>query len=975
MKYILLLSLFLPGITFAQIIETVCDAVHPIVITNWNGPVNDVTNRPLNNPARYMNGLDWNSLTGIPLTNMEFAGVTLNQMSSICSNQLLGGYYRYLYDGASVNSRAHLPVEGWELLLVNVGRYPDNITALESVKYKSLPYIVLYNRYRGLIRVFVGMGPDKNIHENADALAVTLSFISNSGNNNMTGLLRLYEGHDKSLDQTTDVIHAQSVSKAVSTQVDWASCDFQIAYDPCTCSIPSMLSLTFTHIKQQELSLYGRSLTYNDNDILTSELTVNENEYLTGYDFTIVDQDESKAKQGLIINRALENTINDYIARYEEYQRMLKLANEHNEKVANNLALLRMAKFVIGFVASSGANIGALATINGAQTAGALFALEYLANGQATTLDDGNWFNRAVKAFGGIVKNTSSSAKKIDEKILFKALKTVLGEDGDIFVQENFETMSIPNAPAKPTSTLSFSEMSFKGKITTKMEKPGPVFYTPGTYGEAHPQGNLTGDEVFSYPVYNEVLGVFALLETPKIIISKTVEHDSIFRDYIPADPYNNSDLFRQYQSWTKHYQFKLDKDLKYTFNPALDIRSYKISPSFKVYLKKKRLIYSRDGSFRRNCFIDPFFTTNVESKNFNLDKYDPVQTAGTNYYNGANFYTTAYPTIPAVNKDAILIQTPFIDVNAFYSSVYAIGLKNEFNLVSNSLFHSTVPSATSGYELEIDSIELKLLVEVEFNSLNEAGMNNTLTEIMTYKLNPSDVNQVQWTNSALFTGLEQSSSNFTQFPENLNLGNIVFSGQAVEGCKLVGNIYTCRAYNDIGINGDLSVSGAYSVNIIAGNEIVQSEESNVAHEIELSIQSVMNYSHTMPEATPAYVKGFCQNTNPNAPSYQANRISAKGMMTMGETDESSDIYEADFDYTIYPNPASDHAFISLTDHSEKQAISIQVFDISGRKQNIAFSYEAENGYEIDLAGFSKGIYLVRVDSKGRSGTKQLIIK
>ncbi|MDD2982013.1 MAG: hypothetical protein PHQ74_01370 [Crocinitomicaceae bacterium] len=462
-----------------QTLTTICDAVYAPVSTNWTAPLN--TNLPLTNGARYKNSTNWNQ-NSFPLPNMSFNNISLGPKTSL-SNSQLGEHYSYIYNESSAHK--HLPSEGWELLLINVGKYPDDLTLLESNMYSALPYVILYNKYKAIIRVFVGMGPDSEISNSADALSVELFFTDKSKkNHNLSGLLRLYEGEDKPLDKPTTIIRALTVGKAVTELSRWASVDFQVAYDPCSCNTPSILGLQFTHIKEQTLKLYGREVAITDNDIMTNEMEVNPSEFLSSFNYNDITKN---AEQGMVINKSVTNTLNDYIKRYEKYQQDLAAVQKHNAKVNNNLAILKFCKYAFSAATtlSGGFTSSLLPTI--LKNAGASYALNYLASANynvwGTTVDDADWFKRSTKAVQGIIKKVNGQYEKLDEKELFKVLKQIFGEDANTFISSNFEIKPETGKPAQPTNSVTYSEMNFEGKITTNTNKVGPTFFLPGTYG------------------------------------------------------------------------------------------------------------------------------------------------------------------------------------------------------------------------------------------------------------------------------------------------------------------------------------------------------------------------------------------------------------------------------------------------------------------------------------------------------------
>jgi hypothetical protein len=131
------------------------------------------------------------------------------------------------------------------------------------------------------------------------------------------------------------------------------------------------------------------------------------------------------------------------------------------------------------------------------------------------------------------------------------------------------------------------SEFHFTGSVDIELPASGPTINTPGSKN-AHiiSASNMP----WEFPVYNEALGVFALLERPKIEISQVIDYpaDAIWTiDTVTI--YLGLNGFTQrlvgYPAFTRDHitQFKLHSPLKYYINPALDIKSVEISVVFEI--------------------------------------------------------------------------------------------------------------------------------------------------------------------------------------------------------------------------------------------------------------------------------------------------------------------------------------------------------------------------------------------------------
>ncbi len=930
------------------------------VNTDPDNATNDALPVDLTHPSgddRYLNGTNWFPLTpgggfeDYDLSNMMWSGVPLAEMDNIWSSPL--SHYQYIND-----SPRPIPKNGWELLLVNLGRYPNDVDIADSNEtFQALPYIVIYNRYSGIVRVFANFGLDQLVGDGPDAVEVVMSFVLNEDNTGSTGLARLYSGKDMPLDKPTKVTTMKALAKATNAQRQWFSTDFQIAYDPCTCYFPSQIRIHFNQIKEESLELHGRSLSVTDN-LINPDLQINPMDFLSGFDYT--GNDENKG--GILIYKGLQGLVDDYIERLEKYKLDLEAANRHNKVVEHNLNALKVLKYALTAIFTYGINAQAI------DTSGMI--------GQ-------EWWTKIKDQYGSFIKTSN----KINIENLLKIAKKILGSDAKTYIEQNFEKMPLPSAPdPKKVPSVTFTEMHFQGLISDSEIKGGPTFYTPGTYGtEATKVLDLSTPDpddkidpiletMYEYPVYNEVLGSFALLNSPKITLTKRYVPDSASEsDNLIETNYGTlQQVF--YKSWSNEYQIKIDNDLMFAFNKALDIEDYEIKAAFRFKAQTKA-INTNGQNF--NTFIDPNYTTNVSSTSYNVDTYDIMRKySNTEYTNSVedgwgpdpdwepSEYETPYGEAPA------LFQTPFVPLDAFYNFITGVGQKQEFFQFSGAFdyLHET----TQGVGLEFYDIELVLSVDIKFNTENDHGLKNTSTQILSYDILPE---QIEYhTENYTYTELDPtlaSSLDMGTFNENIHLGDILFDGSPVENCTLVGNVYTCRAWNDIYIEGNLSTTGSYVANIIAGNNIFTSPESTTDPETNLWIETPYDTSHPMIHASPTDVSTFC-NTKYKA-NFRDPDITGKTAFNKNVGEQES-VKGNSLLARLYPNPADGHVNVSLTG-VDNETVNIAIYGILGKRYKLPIQKERISSYRINTESLNTGMYFIKItSSNGFTKTLKLII-
>ncbi len=90
------------------------------------------------------------------------------------------------------------------------------------------------------------------------------------------------------------------------------------------------------------------------------------------------------------------------------------------------------------------------------------------------------------------------------------------------------------------------------------------------------------------------------------------------------------------------------------------------------------------------------------------------------------------------------------------------------------------------------------------------------------------------------------------------------------------------------------------------------------------------------------------------------------GPLVLGSASEGAKPY-----FHVYPNPASSGQ-VTVTLPTSDSFSSFEVFDVSGSILQTGTS--TSNRFEIDVAGFPAGIYIIRVLQDGQSFYRQLIV-
>jgi hypothetical protein len=392
---------------------------------------------PYATDSRYLNAFDWINGVNLPankgyyLHNMQFNSTqyydTMNNIQDVNMDE----YYSYLnpLDGAEPMTNQN----GWELMLLNLGLYPDG-SVHGATSLQKIPYMLFYNRYTGILRVFAQYGYDDN-QSAVKGLRVDLAYLNfNQNIQNRSGILRLGNGFDRTMDTTTLTVQLTGIAARKSPTNFWQSCDFQLTYDPCVCFYPTNLKLDFAEFSETNFELYGRAISIPDD--LIDGLDILDNDFLGNVDYTSSNVVE---KGGYIMYNAMSQLIDDYIDEKTAYQTSLNAVGEHNAEVAKNLKIMAVVGEVVKF------GIGAVA-------GGPLFV----------------GFTGELAQY--IFMDTSAASKEKMKKLIGIAEK-LLGKEVEIYLNQNLKTKPNPTKPTSPTAT--FTEMHFKGSLTTQGSAEG----------------------------------------------------------------------------------------------------------------------------------------------------------------------------------------------------------------------------------------------------------------------------------------------------------------------------------------------------------------------------------------------------------------------------------------------------------------------------------------------------------------------
>ncbi len=358
--------------------------------------------------------------------------------------------------------------DGWELLKANLGKFNDNTTSRQRTV--KIPYIILYNKHQGLIRMFASL---RNPDYTYKTVVVKFShpkgaLVSGQASLNASSLLSLGGETAQALDQQTEVTSIRMPTYFPNNENYFFWIDLPVAYDPCVCKYQGQVDVNFEFYSQADINMEG---------------------IINGTWQTITQTDPSN---GVLT-------------------------------VAKTVA---PAIVSIAVGASTGVwNFGSIVNL--------LSLFELKGNLSQSQKDAISFFKLTGKLADGIYeydKTWEKASTSNDPKAQAEAFKKLLTSYSDFTTG----AMGIGLGAGSPKSVNTITALAKLQGTWTKVDEYGGgafSFSTPGSKdGENNLEENINNTRdannniLPEYPTYNEILGTFALLKKPTVRA-----HDSVY--------------------------------------------------------------------------------------------------------------------------------------------------------------------------------------------------------------------------------------------------------------------------------------------------------------------------------------------------------------------------------------------------------------------------------------------------------------
>ena len=831
-----------------------------------------------------------------------------------------GTTLEYLYNlPGTEEDRDYHWEDGWELMWMHIGKLPNGNATVnkpanawntfdEQPNPGSAPYFVLYNRYRGTLRIFFNVWW---FEKQYDDVAVTLRFTEGSKDyQQLSGVLRHASSIDQALDQPTDIVKVVSPRKNNKTgYATWYAADFQMGYDPCQCMFKTKFDLEFEGITELQMDLQSRGVTV-EQDITKDG--VMDKAFLQ-FDFD--ENGDVVDVPGQVIYKSMADLLSAYETAMTKYENDLK----DYKSLENQFKKL---------------------------------AIELVKKGTGLGIDE------VVSAFNVEEEGTKLVVKYNQIPLIGKEPKTnesklakEIGTAGKKFLTDEFDflnvALDIREKPVRPQApTASFMESRIVGSITDKDRHKSPNLLAPGTMPTAY-NGQPKDIFHYTYPAYNNIMGLFALLRTPKLQVYDKPAQISEIGDYLDLFPVNYPlPDPEDYPVSTKDVSLRLTDGLQYALNPALDWDMGKTSLLFAFQLEFDM------GLMPLNY---------IESLKTELDKVGGGNFELTHRLSASNGRTTAILTSEYYNVgDAKKIAFALRMVNTLYP---------EQDPIPPTIVHDILVEGMP----KLSRIKLKVVLDAWFMQEGYDGEQVNTFQVFTYDLfNTAKHGSLQEAMSDAGGSVEMDNNWMLFTPGTIELNDMIAPTDEVVS-EQIGNTLYVRAENIL-VKGTVGAMGNYDLVLesLYGTRI--KPDGQLLPNTEVRVKDFYGQGeNTITVTDQAFLNSFCGS------DYKASGLTGKAQLRFEEEQRQRQLREqkATLNLNVYPNPAS--AFVQVAVQNQPQHLTdvqLVLSDLTGR-QILAEDQTANPSgrYVLNLPELATGVYMLQVTARDKTAVEKIVVQ
>lgn len=518
----------------------------------------------------------------------------------------------------------------------------------------------------------------------------------------------------------------------------------------------------------------------------------------------------------------------------------------------------------------------------------------------------------------------------------------------------NSTTTTVKNTSVKATGTLNQNIIQFE----TTMALPG---------------SNQLNLQDFRSPVYDNVVGVFNLLEQPVVKITNYQAPTSLYyeKGSFPNAYLENNSVIDVFGS-LKHVQ--VVNELTPILNPAAGLK-IKSLESRVEFINRETPLDKLKGPFipgKLTTFSD--FAFNQQSNEERDDYYS------NNGYNLLMFDKN----FTSNNKwDKALIATAFLPQGCFSkTSIFTFSDIENIVVKVKVVLEPIIDNPNSNVEdvLIIFTYPAKIINETSPNPYQITGaIYNPDGTVIVYKptgSNPPIGIEISGITYSPLMGMGSNSyfTNRTINQDHFVIGDITI-GPGVKyspgnfTIKATGNIYfeNSPIYSVNALNPIPNYS-SFNYKFKAGDQIIVSPDVILNPETTLEIDPSISLECAVSSPvlqTPSSIESYCESL-----AYK-NLSQQKLLHNTNDNEVNSDFLNNEPYINLYPNPSNGYIYIEV--YNNKNEIECELYSYNGTKINLTKNKMTENKFQLNIQNLSNGVYFLRIVLDGEFTIKQII--
>lgn len=889
----------------------------------------------------------------------------------------MGANYTFLYSGGtSAEDRDHHWEDGWEVISINLGYYPNGESIKEdftlnnasglyipggNTNYDQNPYIILYNRYRGTLRVFATSTTNLNQGFSGVQSSIELIELSSGG---ISGILRRDGGVDEALDKKTRTTKLKSYNEHPNSSSRFWASDFRLSYDPCACNSQSLIGFSWDLFKESTLNIEGISQSV-DADLNTNRTPEYYDDIFTNW--------HSKDSGANIIYQTANHMYSDYKNKLESFETELnRYENATKSETAD----------IIDFVKN------------------------FVVNGVAGFVPVGNTlkvFLNKAKFFGGEEKELYQPYGKGIESIINGFSKYMLSTAYDQVTASHKD--KAPTKPVRPIPPqISMTQTKMTGNISNSSHIDGPTMFNFGAW----PTEWIDQDENYvddysdvnfeRVPIYNEVPGLYATLKTPTLS-SQTQEYSDVLGVTVQKNPivigFQGFEEL-EIEGYLDHYfSFKVDP-IEYALNPALDwdLERTKLYVQLEVTLRKGKV----DISAVNNLVTHDQIAIPQPGLGYGDKKYfHSISNAYIDTWNIENtpndlenFSESIIPHESEETKSDILVRSAIIPFDAIgdaaihLSNQYDVNISALSNFPGSGLTQQEAEELVKQYGYSVQKVELKIIGDFYFEQIGYGGNQVNTFQTFNYRFKKDG-------SLGLFEEIVhspgQSYSHVYDFAKDISDPLTIPSINWPSGHSLCLDCNSEDLYfpstllnqdelfffaTDYTFEGNIHVEAPHKITFLYMQDIELPNYIEISGNVEFIrfSSSIFYQSNPIEPKDDSFILNYCNSTN-----YQAD-LSLFPISQYDPPDKHFALKHAGLalqsDLVLYPNPTTHSVY--LKGKNLMDINSLRIFDLAGKNlDNLNKSMLKE--FSFDVSGYNVGTYVIHVVySDGSIDKKKLSI-